>query len=1094
MHTDGEQRKKRTCCAGLLAHVDAGKTTLAEGILYLTGGIRHLGRVDHQDAFFDNFALERERGITIFSKQAQVVLRPGTTASHEETMGPSSPRKEEPEDSALRLTLLDTPGHVDFSAEMERTLQVLDYAVLVISGADGVQSHVETLWRLLARYEIPVFLFVNKMDQPGTDRAALMAELTQKLDERCVDFSGEQAVGDMSGKAAIKDTASRNASSKRNAVAAGEDGGYFASEEFQEALAMCDEELLEIYASGETIGTEAIRNAIAARKVFPCYFGSALKLWGVQELLDGIRIYSVSKKYPDEFGARVYKITRDAQGNRLTHMKITGGTLRVKDVLTNGEKGESPGTDGLSERGRGTIWEEKVNQIRLFSGAGYEAVSEAEAGSICAVTGLEHTYAGEGLGAEPEGELPVLEPVLSYRIELLEGTDVHQAFRQLKQLEEEEPQLHITWVPAAGMHSAESESVPRSGGKGSGGRFAGAEAALQSDDTVPGKEDRMGSDTGEIHAQLMGEVQTEILQSMIRERFGLAVKFGEGSILYRETIAAPVVGMGHFEPLRHYAEVHLLMEPAERGSGLQFDTVCKGDDLAINWQRLILTHLEEKTHLGVLTGSEITDMKITLIAGRAHQKHTEGGDFRQATYRAVRQGLCRAQSVLLEPVYSFRMEVPMESVGRALSDIQRMCGTAEPPEMMQSPRGYKGAGMPRSTSSGSGSSSGAGSPNGAGSADGDWMVIRGTAPVVTMRGYQSELLSYTKGRGRLFCRMSGYEECHNAQEVIEARAYNAEADPENPCGSVFCAHGAGFVVNWEDVPDYVHIAGTDAFAADAEAKLRGEKPVNNAADALDRNGLRGAQGLYVLQGSQLGGARLRRAAGVTDPAPSASDEELKRIFERTYGESKWDTNRSRLGTGAGTGRAADAEGTVRDFNRKRKPAHSSEPQKECLLVDGYNIIFAWDELKELAKTSLESARGRLLDLMSNYQGYKNNYLIVVFDAYRVEGHATEISRYHNIYVVFTKEAETADQYIEKTVRTIDRKYHVTVATSDALEQVIILGAGASRLSARGLLDEVEQMQKDLRENYMNGVNTAPGGTKAYLLDGREDVRRALSEE
>ncbi|MCD7763099.1 MAG: TetM/TetW/TetO/TetS family tetracycline resistance ribosomal protection protein [Lachnospiraceae bacterium] len=1135
----GKFRTGKRICAGLLAHVDAGKTTLAEGILYLTGGIRHLGRVDHQDAFLDNFALERERGITIFSKQAQVVLRPGTSAAadhaaaalREGAMGSLSLRKDGLEDSDLHLTLLDTPGHVDFSAEMERTLQVLDYAVLVISGADGVQSHVETLWRLLARYEIPVFLFVNKMDQPGTDQTALMAELSQKLDERCVDFSGPLAVERMSEKAPLKDTAfknanSKNASSKWNAKAAGEDGGYFVSEEFQEALAMCDEELLEIYASGEVIGTEAIRSAIAARKVFPCYFGSALKLWGVQELLDGIRVYSVSKEYSDEFGARVYKITRDAQGNRLTHMKITGGTLRVKDVLTNRRKGENSGTDGLSERGRGTVWEEKVNQIRIFSGAGYEAVSEAETGSICAVTGLEHTYAGEGLGAEPEGELPVLEPVLSYRIELLEGTDVHQAFRQLKQLEEEEPQLHITWVSGAGRHMTDGSSALRSDEKNSGGRSAGAAAAPQSDNTAPGKDSRMSSGNGEIHAQLMGEVQIEILQSMIRDRFGLAVKFGEGSILYRETIAAPVVGMGHFEPLRHYAEVHLLMEPAERGSGLQFDTICSVDDLALNWQRLILTHLEEKTHLGVLTGSEITDMKITLIAGRAHQKHTEGGDFRQATYRAVRQGLCRAQSVLLEPVYSFRMEVPMESVGRALSDIQRMYGTAEPPELMQSTRGYKGAGggaaipgtagMPDgSISSGSGSpggssSSGAGSPNSAGSADGDWMVIRGTAPVVTMRGYQSELLSYTKGRGRLFCRMSGYEECHNAQEVIEARAYNAEADLENPCGSVFCAHGAGFVVNWEDVPDYVHIAGTDAFAADAfaedapakgasvkdaEASLRGENPSRDFADVSDRNGLSGAQGVHGSQpgrsqpgaassdssreGDVSGRGMPRSVRTSAAPAPSASDEELKQIFERTYGESKWDTNRSRYGSETGTGRTSDAAGTVRDFNRKRKSAHSLDAQEECLLVDGYNVIFAWDELKELAKISLESARGRLLDLMSNYQGYKNNYLIVVFDAYRVEGHATEVSRYHNIYVVFTKEAETADQYIEKTVRLINRKYHVTVATSDALEQVIIFGAGASRMSALGLRDEVELMQKDLRENFLN---VQPKGGKVYLLD------------
>jgi len=711
----------------------------------------------------------------------------------------------------------------------------------------------------------------------------------------------------------------------------------------------------------------------------------------------------------------------------------------------------SQGLDKTAAPGR-EIWTEKVNQIRILSGENYETVSEASAGMLCAVTGLEHTYAGEGLGVEPEAELPVLEPVLSYRIALPEGTDVHRAFRQLKQLEEEEPELHITW--AAGASPRQFSADASSDGRGV--RPARTERGAAENPFAAGE-----TDTGEIHAQLMGEVQTEILQNVIRERFGLAVTFGEGSIVYRETIAEPVVGMGHFEPLRHYAEVHLLLEPAERGSGLQFASTCSVDELALNWQRLILTHLEEKSHLGVLTGSEITDMKITLVAGRAHQKHTEGGDFRQATYRAVRQGLCRANSLLLEPVYRFRLEVPMEMVGRALSDIQRMYGNADAPVLMEA------AGTMEKAS--------------------DMALITGTAPVVNMRGYQSEVLAYTKGRGRLFCSLKGYEECHNAQEVIEARAYDAQADLENPCGSVFCAHGAGFVVNWEDVPNYIHIQGTDGFAEAALARAQGGDVMHSGAAIFSGAENKGGT-LSETTGSENRvterTARENRAA-----LSGAEDDELRAIFERTYGTSDRERKRFSYGKNGRSRQDSGWAGVEASQTMRRKKANQEELEK-CLLVDGYNIIFAWDELKELAKISLESARGRLLDLMCNYQGYKNNRLIVVFDAYRVANHNTEVLKYHNIYVVYTKEAETADQYIEKTVRTIDRKYHVTVATSDALEQVIIFGAGASRLSSKGLLEELRLMQKDFHENYLN---VPQKGGKAYLLEGQDEILGQIEE-
>ena len=650
-----ENKPEKQITMGILAHVDAGKTTLSEGILYTCKAIRKLGRVDHQDAFLDTNTLERNRGITIFSKQAECTL------------------------GEFGITLLDTPGHVDFSAEMERTLQVLDYGILVISGADGVQGHTETLWRLLSRYQIPVFLFINKMDQPGTDRETLLVELKEKLDTNCVDFSADQT-----------------------------------SEDWKEQVAVCDEQVMEAYLEGEEISRVQIQKMIWERKLFPCYFGSALKLTGVKEFLEDLKLRIRESSYPESFGAKIYKITRDSQGERLSHMKITGGALKVKSVLSNGKPGES-GED---------IWQEKVNQIRIYSGEKYTMVSEVKAGTVCAVTGLTATYPGQGLGSEQASDMPVLEPVLSYRIGLPEEVNGHQALLQLRQLEEEEPLLHIVW----------------------------------------------NGTLGEIYAQVMGEVQIEILKSLIKERFGMTVTFDEGNIVYKETILEPVEGVGHFEPLRHYAEVHLLLEPGETGSGLIFAADCSEDVLDRNWQRLILTHLEEREHKGVLIGAPITDMKITLLTGRAHIKHTEGGDFRQATYRAVRQGLRKAKSQLLEPYYEFRLEVPSEQVGRSMTDIQKMLGEFDPPKT-----------------------------------EGEMTVLTGSAPVVTMRDYQKEVISYTSGRGRISCTLKGYYPCHNQEEVVEAVGYDPEADLENPTGSVFCAHGAGFVVNWDQVEDYMHV-------------------------------------------------------------------------------------------------------------------------------------------------------------------------------------------------------------------------------------------------------------------------------------------------
>ena len=873
---------------GILAHVDAGKTTLSEGMLYLSGTVRKLGRVDHKDAFLDTYSLERDRGITIFSKQAVFSL------------------------GNRRINLLDTPGHVDFSAEMERTLQVLDYAVLVISGADGVQGHTETLWKLLKLYEIPTFIFINKMDQPGTDRESLLTELKERLDEGCIVFGKGKNV------------------------------------ESLEEIAMTDEVVLDYFMEHETVRNEDICRLIRERKIFPCYFGSALKLDGVQELLAGFEEYMKPFDGKKEFGARVFKISRDDKGERLTFLKVTGGKLVVKMPINK---------------------EEKINQIRIYSGAKYEAVNEVEAGGVCAVTGLSSSYIGQGLGVEKGTAAPFLEPVLTYQMILPEGADTTKVLRELKQLEEEEPLLNIVWNPAL----------------------------------------------EEIHVQLMGEVQTEILKTMIAERFHLDVEFGTGKIVYKETIKSPVVGVGHYEPLRHYAEVHLKMEPLEAGSGLVFDTDCSEDVLDRNWQRLILTHLQEREHPGVLTGAPITDMKITIVAGRAHLKHTEGGDFRQATYRAVRQGLKSAESVLLEPWYSFVLEVPSEQVGRAMSDIGQMNGSFEGPEAEDK------QGMVRLT---------------------------GTAPASEMRDYQREVWAYTKGRGRITLTLKGYEPCHNAEEVIEEIGYDSERDVDNPTGSVFCVHGAGFLVKWDEVPEYMHIK--EDFLA--------EKP-----------GIEQDEMMAVQMGNHCNYSGGYSSSYDDDP-------ELLTIMEREFGSKQKERERY----------SSYRKQTVSTPVRHTTVIKENEPKKEYLLVDGYNIIFAWEELNELAKASIDAARNKLMDILSNYQGFIGCTLILVFDAYKVKGNQGEVQKYHNIYVVYTKEAETADQYIEKTTHEIGRKYKVTVATSDALEQVIVMGQGAYRISARDFYEEVERTEKQIRE-----INERERGEKRnYLLDyaKEEDAR------
>ncbi len=843
---------------GMTAHVDSGKTTLSEAMLYASGEIRKLGRVDHGDAFLDTDPLERSRGITIFSKQA--LLRYGGN----------------------EYTLLDTPGHVDFSAEAERAMLALDYAVLVISGTDGVQSHTETLWRLLKRYNIPVFIFVNKMDISFLGKDSLLNELKRRLSPVCVDFSGQRDRG-----------------------------------ELLEELAECSEIMMNSFLDSGGISEKIISAEIAERRVFPVIFGSALKLKGVEELLDSLGRFTEEPRRSSEFGGIIYKITADEQGARLTHIKITGGSLKVRTPLSCGGK------------------QEKVNQIRLYSGSRFTSVDEAPAGTLCAVTGLTSGRAGEGLGIESGCAAPLLEPVLTYRIILPPKTDVPSALEKLRALSDEDPLLRIVW----------SEQLK------------------------------------EIHIQLMGEIQLEILTSVIKERFGLEVGFDEGSIAYKETIEAPVEGVGHYEPLRHYAEVHLLLEPAERGTGLHFASDCRRDDLDINWQRLILTHLEEKTHLGVLTGSPITDMKITLVAGKAHIKHTEGGDFRQATYRAVRQGLRSARSVLLEPWYEFRLTVPQECTGRAMTDLQRMSGEVDPPET-----------------------------------SGAETVFTGSAPVSELRGYQSEVIGYTKGKGRLSCVPKGYFPCHNQDEVISRIGYDCGADTENSADSVFCSHGAGVLVPWNEAPARMHVDSGLRFGGNERAEP--EPAVT----------------------PQMINSYKERAA---------ADKELMEIFERTYGKIKRN-ERSAMRT--------------EKSPPPKIPKLPLPPQgPEYLLVDGYNIIFAWHELNRLAKENLELARSRLINILCNYQGFRQCRLILVFDAYRVKGNHREIEQEMGITVVYTKEAETADMFIEKTAHELGKKHRVRVATSDSVEQIIILGNGAVRVSASEFLAEVTEVENAIRK-------------------------------
>ena len=909
MGNNSENKPDRYINIGIVAHVDAGKTTLSESMLYHAGAIRKIGRVDHKDAFLDTDQMERERGITIFSKQAVFRWKDRT------------------------ITLLDTPGHVDFSAEMERVLQVLDCAVLVVSGADGVQGHTQTLWKLLKRYQIPTFLFVNKMDQEGTDGEKLLKELRKRFGENVVPFVDIMTESDCPGGKVYLHT-------KESAV-----------EEVLEELAVCEDDMMEEYLEEGRISLDKVQKAVADRQVFPCYFGSALHSQGVEELLDGLDLYIKDKTYPAEFGAKVYKIARDNQGNRLTYLKVTGGRLKVKDVV-----------EGLNE---------KINQIRIYSGEKFEAVQEVEAGRVCAVTGLENTRPGQGIGAEEESDLPVLEPVLTYQILLPDDCDVHKMLLNLKILEEEEPELHIVWE----------------------------------------------EQTSEIHVQLMGDVQIEILQRMIKERFGVLVEFGEGSIVYKETITAPVEGVGHFEPLRHYAEVHLRLEPGERGSGMQFAAECSEDILDRNWQRLVLTHLEEKEHKGVLTGSPITDMKITLTSGRAHQKHTEGGDFRQATYRAVRQGLKKADSILLEPYYEFRMELPSENVGRAMTDIQNMSGKFGTPMIEE-----------------------------------ETTVLTGSAPVSLMRGYQKEFTAYTGGRGRMAVSLKGYDICHNQEEVLAESTYDSEADLANPTGSVFCAHGAGFVVDWDEVEEYMHMEHTLESGNDDEM------------DVMEVT------------------LPKRRHSSI-----ELTQEELDAIYVRTPDPKK---NRS---TGPVTVRAKEKTrepGSAYQDPKWEARRRAKAGTEEYLLVDGYNIIFSWEELKELSERDIGAARGKLADILSNYQGFRKFTLILVYDAYKVEGNPGEVMKYHNIYIVYTKEAETADQYIEKTVRRIAKNADVTVATSDGLEQVIIMGQGAHRMSAPGLKEEVELALKELRGEHLGRqVNL-----KNYLLDYLDEETAKQMEE
>ena len=885
--------------AGILAHVDSGKTTLSEAMLYQAGQIRKLGRVDHQDTYLDTDSQEKDRGITIFSKQAELAY------------------------ADMHIALLDTPGHVDFGTEMERTLQVLDYVVLVINGMDGVQSHTETLWKLLERYGIPVFIFVNKMDMTGYDRDYLMDNIRHRLSDGCVDFLCE-------------------------------DSG--------EQIAMCDEAMLEHFLETGANDEQDVVNAIAGRKLFPCYFGSALKNEGVSELLDGMNRYVVEPVRGEEFGARVFKIGRDDKGERLTYMKVTGGVLKLKDVLT-------------LRNSQGEESHEKVNQIRVYSGAKYDMVTQVPAGCVCAVPGLVNTYGRQGIGACPDGELPSLEPVLSYKVMYPTDVDAVTMVSKLRLLEEEDPQLQVQWNETA----------------------------------------------GEIYIKVMGQVQLEVVAQMVRDRFGIAITYGQGRISYKETIAAPVMGVGHFEPLRHYAEVHLLLEPMENGSGMCFDSICSEDVLDKNWQRLILTHLQEREFRGVLTGSPITDMKISITAGRAHQKHTEGGDFRQATYRAVRQGLMMAESVLLEPVYAFKIEVPQEYAGRVLADIVKMSGTMDGQEI-----------------------------------SGETTVITGHAPVYTMREYYSELTAFSRGTGRLQVDIDGYQPCHNTEEVLAERHYDPELDRFNPSSSVFCAHGAGYLVDWYDVYENMHVKEDPGF------EISGQLGYTEDGYAMD---------IPVNSVSEM----------------SITDEELSEIFARTFGGDYKDKDVALNGRFRRTTSEYKVNGQYnKSQSRDRQPGNGplvgSRPAdrgiatpgafkrrkngEDYVIVDGYNVIFAWDTLRELSEHNIDSARGKLMDILSNYQGYMNCKLIVVFDGYKVKDNKGERFPYDDIEVVYTKEGETADAHIEKLTHELARKHKVTVVTSDGLEQIVTMGQGAIRMSSRDFKLEVERVNEHLRENYL----------------------------
>lgn len=850
---------------GILAHVDSGKTTLSEALLYQSGSISRLGRVDHKNSFLDTFSLERDRGITIFSKQA--VFQYNDT----------------------EFTLLDTPGHVDFSAETERTLQVLDYAVLVISASDGIQSHTQTLWKLLAKYNVPCFIFINKMDLDSADKARVLTELKTKFSDGCIDFDSNS------------------------------------NSEFYESIALCDEKLLNQYYENEQINKKDIIACIHQRKIFPCLFGSALKLNGVEEFMECLYSYTQMPEYGSEFAGKVYKISED-KGQRLTFLKVTGGSLKVKEILKSAKNENS----------------EKVNQIRIYSGDKFTAIDEAAAGTVCAVTGITFTRPGDGLGAEASTGMPVLEPVLTYRLELPDNIDAHTALKKMKILEAEDPQLKVVW------------------------------------------NERLG----EIQVQLMGDIQLEILETIIAERFGINATFGKGNIIYKETIADTVEGVGHFEPLRHYAEVHLLIKPAKRDSGIIFKTDCKEDLLDKNWQRLILTHLYEKTHIGVLTGSPITDMEITLVSGKAHAKHTEGGDFRQATYRAVRQGLRSANSILLEPIYKYTLEVPTENIGRAMTDIQRMHGTFNSPETI-----------------------------------GEFSVINGTAPVSTMYDYAREVVQYTHGKGRLICTLKGYEPCHNADEVIEKMGYNCDGDTDNPCDSVFCSHGAGYTVKWNEVKSHMHLPS--ALSVPKSQYIENSKiTLSNCKDK---------DNFFAL------------------------DKELMQIFEQTYGPIKKRTNHPNQNHFTFT--KSSEKNESKKYKSVRAPKYSGT---EYLLVDGYNVIFSWDNLKELAKDNIDGARNTLINILCNYQGYKKCEVILVFDAYKVKGNAREVEKINNINIVYTKEAETADMYIEKVSHKLAKNNKVRVVTSDALEQLIILEGGALRVSSNEFFFEIQKAEEDIR--------------------------------